>query len=148
MDWFMGELAREPWTMCHGDFRLDNLFFAVEPDQPPVAVVDWQICFRGRAGYDLAYFVSQSLQTDVRRSCEQELKDRYRADLAAKGIDYPADELDRDYKRTVAYCFIYPVVSAGQIELANERMLDLILGILDRAVQAIEDNDALSVLPT
>ena len=38
-------------------------------------------------------------------------------------------EFEKDYSRTVAYCFIYAVVTAGQIEMTNERMRDLILGI-------------------
>lgn len=147
LEWFMSELGHRPWTMCHGDYRLDNIFFGTSPDQAPVTVIDWQICFRGRAGYDLAYFVSQSLRTDVRRDHETSLKERYLEGLARKGVDYPQDELERDYARTVAYCFIYPVVSAGQIEMTNERMRELIVGICDRAVQAIEDNDALSLLP-
>lgn len=147
LEWFLSELAHKPWTMCHGDFRLDNLFFAASATDPALAVVDWQICFRGRAGYDIAYFVSQSLSAEARRECEQSLKDRYLEGLAARGIDYPAEEFEKDYKRTIAYCYIYPVVSAGQIELANERQRELVLGIHDRAVQAIEDNEALSLLP-
>lgn len=144
---FMEELSHKPWTMCHGDYRLDNLFFGDTEGEPPVTVVDWQIAFRGRAGYDLAYFVSQSLDTQCRRDNEQALQDKYREGLAAKGIEYPREELDKDYRRTVAFCFIYAVVTAGQLEVTNDRMLELILRIGDRAVQAIEDNDALSVLP-
>jgi hypothetical protein len=144
---FMDELSHKPWTMCHGDYRLDNLFFGDGVGDPPVTVVDWQIAFRGRGGYDVGYFVSQSLDTQCRRDHEQALKDKYREGLGARGIDYPADELEKDYRRTVAYCFIYAVVTAGQIEVTNDRMLELILRIGDRAVQAIQDNDALSVLP-
>ncbi len=148
VDWFMAELGRPPYTMCHGDFRLDNLFFATKPDHAPVAVVDWQIAFRGRGGYDVAYFVSQSLATEVRRQHEDSLKNRYLDGLRAKGVDYPKAEFERDYARTVAYCFIYAVVTAGQLEMANERMRDLIIGIGDRAVAAIQDNDALAILPS
>jgi aminoglycoside phosphotransferase (APT) family kinase protein len=147
VQWFMDELSHEPLTFCHGDFRLDNLFFGTKPEHAPVTVVDWQICFRGRGGYDVAYFISQSLTAEARRACEDGLLDRYVQGLAARGIDYPRDELVKDYKRTTAYCFIYPIVSAGQIEVTNERMRELINGILDRAVVAIEDAGALEVLP-
>lgn len=145
--WFMSELGRPPYTLCHGDFRLDNLFFAASPDQQALTVVDWQISFKGRGGYDVGYFISQSLQADVRRAHEDALKTRYLDALAARGVDYPRAEFEKDYSRTVAYCFIYAVVTAGQLEMTNERMRELILGILDRAVLAIEDNDALSLLP-
>jgi aminoglycoside phosphotransferase (APT) family kinase protein len=145
--WFMESLSTGTRAMCHGDYRLDNLFFGTEPSQPRVAAVDWQICFRGVPAYDLAYFVSQSLRTDDRRRHEQALKERYRAVLAESEIDYPLEQLERDYAITVAYCFIYAVVSAGQIDMTNERMRELILGILDRAVVAIEDSKGLDLLP-
>jgi aminoglycoside phosphotransferase (APT) family kinase protein len=142
--WFVDEGARDPVTLVHGDFRLDNLFFG---DDVPLRVVDWQIAFKGRAGYDLGYFLSQSLDTNVRRAHEEELVGAYHSGLAAKGIDYPEDELRADYARTVAFCFCYPIISAGQIDYSNERHRQLIEGMLDRAVAAIEDNDALALLP-
>jgi aminoglycoside/choline kinase family phosphotransferase len=146
--WLMDQITAEPRTLCHGDFRLDNLFFANgAAADPPITVLDWQICFKGRGAFDLAYFVSQSLPTDCRREYEQELRERYVKGLSANGIDYPIEQLQREYAITVAYCFIYAVVPAGQIEQTNERMRELILGIFDRAVLAIEDNNALALLP-
>ena len=68
--------------------------------------------------------------------------------MAARGIDYARDDLIRDYKLTTAWCFIYPVVSIGQIEVVNERQLDLIIhAFLDRSMAAIDDTGALEVLP-
>ena len=148
VQWFMDEATNEPHTFVHGDFRLDNLFFANAADDAPVTIVDYQISFRGRAGYDLGYFVSQSLETDVRRKSESALIERYRQGLASNGIEYTMDDLMTDYRRTVAYCFIYPIVACGQIEVTNDRMLQLLQGMLDRAVQAIEDNKALEILPS
>lgn len=145
---FMENLTGGNVSLCHGDYRLDNLFFAKSSDDAPITVVDWQICFKGRPGYDVGYFVSQSLATDCRRDNEEALRKRYLEGLAAKGANYDEVQFRDDYRRTVAYCFIYAVVSAGQIEMTNERMRELILGMLDRAVQAIEDNDALAVLPS
>ena len=147
VQWFMDELTIEPLTFCHGDFRLDNLFFATKDEHAPVTIVDWQICFRGRGGYDLGYFISQSLTGEDRRSNEERLINRYAEGLAAQGIEYPHDDLVRDYKRTVAYCFIYPIVATGQIEVTNERHLQLLHGILDRSIEAIEDTGALDLLP-
>jgi thiamine kinase-like enzyme len=147
--WFLEQLSQEPLTFCHGDFRLDNLFFGPRDGKPPVTIVDWQICFRGRAGYDFGYFVSQSLTPEDRRECEGALMDRYLKALAALGVEYPRDELVKDYKRTTAWCFIYPIVSIGQVEFANERQMELIMhAFLDRAMAAIEDTGALDILPS
>ncbi len=145
--WYLEQLARHPRTFLHGDLRLDQLFFAVDAGDPLVTALDWQITGIGRGAYDVAYFVSQSIAADTRRSCEARLIDLYAARLAEHGIDYPAAELLRDYRLTIAWCFIYPVIGAGRIDLANDRQLQLLRTMLNGAATAIEDHDALSLRP-
>jgi hypothetical protein len=145
--WFCEQITLRPHTFLHGDLRLDQLFFAVAPDDPPVTALDWQITAKGRGAYDLGYFVSQSMTTDIRRSCEAQLIERYATRLAECGIDYPPEELQHDYRLTVALCFAYPVLGFGRIELANDRQLRLLRTMLDGCVTAIEDHDALSLKP-
>jgi hypothetical protein len=145
--WFMETASAAPNTLCHGDFRLDNLFFGTAAGQPAVSVVDWQICFRGQPGYDFGYFVSQSLATDDRRTCHDALMDRYIAGLAGHGIDYSRADLEQNYARTAAYCFIYPISAAGQIEVTNERQRELVEGMVDRAIIAMDDANSLAILP-
>jgi hypothetical protein len=147
MPWFCDELTRPPRTFLHGDLRLDQLFFPVGADDPPLTVLDWQMTAKGRGCYDVGYFLSQSLTTDTRRSCEDKLIERYAERLAERGIDYPAGELRRDYRLTVAWCFAYPVIGVGRIDVANDRQLELLRTMLDRSVSAIEDHDALSLRP-
>ncbi|MEX0875113.1 MAG: phosphotransferase [Actinomycetota bacterium] len=148
VEWFATEASRPPVTFCHGDYRLDNLFFGITDDHAPLTVVDWQICLRARGGYDMGYFVSQSLSTEDRRTHETALRDRYLEGIANRGIDYPEAAFDADYRRTTAWCFIYPVVATGQIEVTNERHRELVKAMTARAIQAIEDNDALELLPS
>ena len=71
--WFWHELTRPPHTFLHGDLRLDQLFFGIGADDPPVTALDWQITSKGRGAYDVAYFLSQSLAPETRRSCESQL---------------------------------------------------------------------------
>ncbi|WP_394845550.1 ecdysteroid 22-kinase family protein [Pendulispora brunnea] len=143
---YLDEITAEPVTFCHGDFRLDNFLFATKAEHAPVTIVDWPICFRGRGAYDLAYFISQSLTPEDRRANEERLIDRYLNGLTAHGIKYPRDQLMRDYKRTVAWCFLYPVAVVGTVEIKTERQLQLLQGMLDRSIAAIEDSAALEVL--
>jgi Ecdysteroid kinase-like family len=145
--WFWQELARPPHTFLHGDLRLDQLFFGVGANDPPVTALDWQITSKGRGAYDVAYFLSQSLATETRRGCESQLVERYAEGLARHGIDYPRAELWRDYRLTTAWCFAYPVIATGRIDRANDRQLQLLQAISDRAGVAIEDHDALSLRP-
>jgi hypothetical protein len=145
--WFLEEVTRPPVTFLHGDLRLDQLFFAVGADDAPVTALDWQITAKGRGAYDVGYFVSQSLTADTRRSCEDQLLERYAERLAEHGVDYPRDDLRRDYRLTTAWCFVYPVIGAGRIDVANDRQLELLRTMLNGAATAIEDHDCLSLRP-
>lgn len=145
--WFGSEFTRPPCTFLHGDLRLDQLFFAVEPDDPPVRALDWQVSSIGRSAYDLAYFLSQSLTTEGRRACEDELITRYAERLRECGIDYNATQLDHDYRLTAAWCFVYPVIGLGRFDVANDRQDKLLRAMLNGAADAIEDHDALALIP-
>lgn len=147
IDWYASEIARPPGTFLHGDLRLDQMFFGMQPKDPPVTALDWQLCSIGRGAYDLAYFLSQSLTTRTRRSCENSLIERYAERLAERGIHYSAAELNRDYRLATAWCFTYPVIGTGRIEAANDRQVDLLRAMLRGSVAAIEDHDALAVRP-
>lgn len=145
--WFVEEFARPPVTFLHGDLRLDQLFFAVEPNDPVVTVLDWQITGKGRGAYDLAYFLSQSFTPDTRRSCEDRLLERYEERLAEHGIAYPRGQLRGDYRVATAWCFLYPVMALGRVDVVNDRQLKLGRAMLDRAATAIEDHDCLLLGP-
>jgi hypothetical protein len=145
--WYLDQLMQPPHTFLHGDLRLDQLFFAVEPDDPPLTALDWQVTCMGRGAYDVGYFLSQSLSTDTRRGCEEGLLSRYAQRLAEFRIDYPATELLRDYRLTTAWCFAYPVIGAGQADFANDRQRELLRGMAMNSEAAIQDHDALSLRP-
>lgn len=147
MPWFLHEFSQPPRTFLHGDLRLDQLFFGVSATDPPVTVLDWQLNTKGRGAYDLSYFLSQSLRTDVRRCCEARLIERYVQRLAEHGIDYPREQLRRDYRLTTAWCFIYPIMAAGRLDFVNDRNVELVHTMLARATAAIEDHDGLTLRP-
>ena len=60
---WMLENLMAPTTLLHGDWRADNLMFDGEN---PVAI-DFQLIGTGSGMYDVGYFISQSIATDVRR---------------------------------------------------------------------------------
>ncbi|MGV0851536.1 phosphotransferase family protein [Mycolicibacterium phlei] len=145
--WFADQFSRPPLTFTHGDLRLDQMFFGVSPHDPPLTALDWQLSAKGRGAYDLGYFLSQSMTADTRRRCEGALLDRYAARLADHGICYPRDELAYDYRVAVSWCFVYPVIGVGKIEITNDRHLRLMRRMLAGAVAAIEDHDGFSLTP-
>jgi len=136
-------------TLAHADYRLDNLFFRPTSGGggPEVVAIDWQICVKTVGGYDVGYFLSQSLTVENRRAHEARLLEAYRETLAESGIDYPADQLWEDYRRTALFCLCYPIQAGGTIELVNERAVRLVGDMLDRVVTAIRDLDAAEFLP-
>jgi len=145
--WYLDQIMRPPHTFLHGDLRLDQLFFGVEPDDPPLTALDWQVTCTGRGAYDVAYFLSQSLSIETRRTCERHLLQRYDEQLAQRGIDYPTGDLIRDYRLTTAWCFAYPVIGGGQGDIANERQLTLLRTMAINSMTAIEDHEALTLRP-
>jgi hypothetical protein len=146
-------IAEAPITVCHGDFRADNLMFDdfAEHDRDRVAVLDWQISYRGAAVTDVAYFLCQSLTVDERRTYEQALvRGWYDAVADAHGgelADYPFDLAWRQYRRATLGTTVYPVTGVGAMDPANERGRELLLAMATRSFTAALDLDANEFLP-
>lgn len=136
----LDRLASGPRTVCHGDFRLDNLFFGDLGGQAPLAVIDWQIASRATGTYDVGYFMSQSLDTEVRRAHEMEILKRYHGMLTERGVQgYSFDQCLNDYRWTLLFCFVYPVMAGGLGDLSNERGHALARAMTERSATAILD---------
>ncbi len=145
----MEEMAGPPRTIIHGDFRLDNLFFGTEDGKPMLAVADWQIASRGRGVFDIAYFMAGGVPSDLRRVSEMRLLEDYHRILTANGTSagYTFDECLRDYRKSVLFCLVYPVIGGGSVDMANERGVALWDSWLERNVAAIEELDATELMP-
>jgi aminoglycoside phosphotransferase (APT) family kinase protein len=141
-------LAESPVTLLHGDYRLDNLFFD-EGAVDPVVAVDWQICGLGRAAYDIAYFMSQSLTPEARKEADEVVLQAYHEALVAGGVRrnvYPFERCWEDYRLAILFCSCYPL-NAGALDLVNERAVALFEAMLSRSAAAILDLDALELMP-
>lgn len=123
--------------LLHGDIRADNMFFRDDA----LKVVDFQLAVRGAGAADIAYLVSQGLPTEVRRGHDVELLREYVSQVDG----YPFDEAWRHYRFATALLLYMPVVALLTWEIAPERSRRLCLTLIDRAVAAIEDIDALEV---
>ena len=65
---------RPPLTLCHRDLKLDNIFFTnkKKSGQPGQAIfIDWTMCEPCRGVRDVAYFMSHSISSSLRRKLEQ-----------------------------------------------------------------------------
>ncbi len=115
------KLAREPMTLNHGDFRLDNLFFDDSKQNAGVVVpVDWQRVRRARAGTDLGIFLLTSLKPADRRNFETQLLAIYYEELVAGGVsDLSYDELMTDIKLGMLMRLITITGAIGKLNLDN-----------------------------
>ena len=147
MEWVFKRFAAPPITVLHGDYRLDNMFFP-EQEGDPITIIDFQLMARGRGPYDLAYFASQSLDVEQRRATERDLVGRYHDTLVAAGVrDYSFDDCFEDYRLATLWCAVYPIGMGGGLAGNEQRHLDLATEVSRRCFTAIEDLDAVSVLP-
>lgn len=144
----LDRLSEPPVTLIHGDYRLDNIFFAAPGDaDPPVKAVDWQISGLARAPYDLAYFMSQSLTPEDRKAADEPVLRAYHDALTGSGVrGYSADQCWEDYRLATLFCACYPL-NAGALDLVNDRAVALFEAMLGRSSAAILDLDALELLP-
>lgn len=140
----LGNLASGANTMTHGDFRADNILFDAHGD---VALLDFQLIGSGSGAYDLAYFVTQSLDVEVASQNEQALFDRWIARLQQAGV--PDAELDtawQHYRTAALFCLAYPIVASRGMDLADPRQRHLIECMNSRFARAIDQLDLADLL--
>ena len=129
------EISTGPVTLCHGDFRLDNLFLL---DGEPVAF-DWQFACRARGAYDLAYFLALDLDSRDLATHEAALLEAYRDALALHGVEYDGARLRRDYAVSLVLSTAVFAIGAGgpQPSEASQRMHEVGLSRLGAAISRI-----------
>jgi hypothetical protein len=83
-----------PQTLCHGDDHLGNTFS--NPDGT-AGIYDWQVFHKQNGLRDVAYFLMHSVPTELRRSHERHLLERYLQVLADNGAGHEAPTLAQAY---------------------------------------------------
>jgi len=134
-DWIM---ANRPTTLAHTDFRLDNFFFG--RGDAPVTIIDWQLTVRSSGAFDLGYFLVQSLTTEMRREHGDALLRRWHRGLVDRGVvGYTLDDAYADFHESVMLQMSIPVISAANLDPANDRGRQLLECMGQRACQALAD---------
>jgi aminoglycoside/choline kinase family phosphotransferase len=133
-------LARpEPFSVVHGDYRLDNLMLGEDPDD--VVAVDWQTLAVGPPARDVAYFLATCLDVDDRRACEAEVVAGYHAALLSRGVEgYDAARCFEDYRLGLFQApFITCLGAAFATAERSESADRMFLAMARRACAAIAD---------
>jgi aminoglycoside/choline kinase family phosphotransferase len=143
----LDRLAATPRTIVHTDYRLDNLFFPSGGADAPLAVVDWQLTTRGRGAYDIAYLLGQSMEPGARAQHERAVLGTWHEALVAAGVSgYSRADAFDDYRLGALINLVIPV-SLADMDAGNERGLELVRSISQRAFRAAVEIEADAVLP-
>jgi len=139
------QLDREPRTLLHVDYRLDNMVFSDDGTQ--MTLLDWQQVYCGPGLWDIGLFMSQSVDVSDRRRWEKSLIDTY---LSERGIEHGYDTGNwREPLRRVALLCAFNCFRAGALlDLRVERARQLLRRLIERSCAMVEDHEALALLST
>jgi aminoglycoside phosphotransferase (APT) family kinase protein len=133
-------------TICHCDYRLDNMLFGDPLGPRSLTVVDWQTAQLGNGVSDVSYFISAAMPPERRRQEERTLVERYYAALSAYDIgDYDFDRCWDDYRRHSFGGFfmaVFASIAVGRTERGDAMFMKMANG----AAAQVVDLDALGFL--
>ena len=146
MPLFQG-VAQGPFTVQHGDFRLDNILFDIQGGTRRMGTLDWQTLAIGPGLTDVTYFLSAGVSPELRRANERALVSGYHEELTRLGVrDYSADQCWTDYRRMAVHGVFMGVFSAIAVE-RTERGDALFLTMTRGACAQALDLDTFDLWP-
>lgn len=135
----------QPYTLLHGDYRIENMLFGAPGARFDLAVVDWQTVMIGPGLSDVAYFLGAGLPVELRRKHELELVRRYRDAMAAQGVDLGWDRCWTEY-RTHAFAGLHMAVVASQLVGRDPRSDEMFCVMAERHAAHALDLEAFDLL--
>lgn len=105
-----------PKSIVHGDFRLDNMLFAIKGGAEDIAVLDWQTVAAGNPLTDIGYFLGTGIGDELRRAHEDELLDLYCTEMTVCGVPLSKDAIWDDYVLGAIHGISTAVFSAAYVE--------------------------------
>jgi aminoglycoside phosphotransferase (APT) family kinase protein len=136
----VGLFGQGEHTLIHGDSHIGNLFV----DNGRTGFYDWAVASRGPGMRDVAYFMCNSVPTQLRRAHEDELVGLYRRTVESHGAMLDDAAARDQYRLFSVYSWIAATSTAAMgskwqpIEIARPAMV--------RATEAIDDLDAIGLL--
>lgn len=142
----LGEMGAGHRTFTHGDFRTANLFIGA--GGRGCAAIDWQNCGIHSGLRDVSYFLSTSVEPELRREIEHEIVREYHDTLYGLGVKgYTFAECWRDYRRVMLSCLIGPVLTAGFLDFTDHANFRILETGWKRTLAAIAELDAVEFVP-
>ena len=144
---YFRETSNQAKTLNHGDFRLDNMFFG-DADSSDFALIDWQTCGIGIGLNDIAYFMSGSVDSEVRRKTERDAIAKYQEITSKQGhATWDFDSCWQEYRKSFVAAMTVPVIAAGTLSMEDQRAYELLLIGIRRMNATVEDLDVAEFSP-
>jgi aminoglycoside phosphotransferase (APT) family kinase protein len=102
-------IAEGAATLVHGDAHLGNMYAVGTAP----GFLDWAMIGHAPGMRDVAYFLCNSVPTELRRAEEHRLLDRYRAGLATAGVTLAAQDAWAQYRMQAVTGWVAAVSTAG-----------------------------------
>jgi len=135
-----------PYTITHGDYRIDNMLFGTPQGGYPLTTVDWQTIGHGAGINDAAYFIGNGPRVPDRRAHEMDLLRRYYDCLLARGVSgYTWERCVDEYKRATLSGIVMTVV-ASQVVASDERGVAMFAAMAERHFAHAADHKAGEIL--
>lgn len=108
---------RDPFSLIHVDYRLDNLLIDESTNPPRVAAVDWQTITMGSPLSDVAYFLGAGMLPEARRQAEGGIVREYYDALCRAGVSgYAFAQCWDDYRRGTFAGFVVTVIATVMVQ--------------------------------
>jgi hypothetical protein len=134
--------CRQPYTLVHGDFRLDNFAFAGSGTETELIVFDWNVARRAPGARDLSYLLAFSLPVEQRRVTERSLLEAYHETLLAEGVKgYGLDDLLAHYRIALFSPLARMVIACATLDFSSDRGTKLVRFLGERIAALVEDYD-------
>lgn len=147
IDTQMVRVSAGPKTLSHGDFRLDNIFFAADGGDE-IAIIDWQVIGLRCPLFDVSYFLVGSVTTDVRRQIERDVLEEYTEIIGEMGVEgFTFDACWRLYREHSLANLLVTVLACGGLTLEDEGRRRVVEVGLQRVLTAVEDLDGGECMP-
>lgn len=127
-----------PLTVCHTDYRLDNMLFGDPAGPRPLTVVDWQTVQLNSGPADVAYFLSAAMPPAERSKVEPEMVQLYYEHLGRYDIGaYSFDQCWEDYRRhsfSGFFMAVFASVLVGRTDRGDEMFMTMANGAAAQVV--------------
>lgn len=111
-----GEVAH---TMCHGDARLENMFF--NADATKMKFIDFQLVIRATPAQDVAYLMGSSCDNDVWDQHGMRMLKLYYDALVAAGVaDYSWDQFWYEFRLNALWAVAAPASMVGTFDVGDD----------------------------